>query len=295
MTTGARRRLTRAVASFAVLAAVIWLLHRLNRGALAAPPFGSLDELREWFDTRDAATAVFAMVRIVALVMAWYVLVVLALGALARLLRAGWLAHIIDIVSIPMLRRAAATLAGASVLSSGALGTMATTAFADTGAAATATHTAKESGSGPGSGPAAPSESLVALDDAVRPTERLVTLDAAAAPTETLVVLDEAEGAEGEATMRVVPADKTRAPAAEPGPALETWIIEPGEHLWAVAESHLTEAWGRPPTDAEITPYWRQIVEHNRGRLPDPSNPDLVVPGLTIELPPVPLAPAPGG
>ena len=43
---------------------------------------------------------------------------------------------------------------------------------------------------------------------------------------------------------------------------------------------------GRPvPTDAEIDPYWRRLIEHNRDRLIDPANPDLIHPGQVFETP----------
>jgi hypothetical protein len=68
--------------------------------------------------------------------------------------------------------------------------------------------------------------------------------------------------------------------------------VEPGEHLWAIAETHLAETFGRPPTLGEVTSYWLAIIEHNRSRLPDPADPDLLVIGMAVELPPVPVSPA---
>jgi hypothetical protein len=67
--------------------------------------------------------------------------------------------------------------------------------------------------------------------------------------------------------------------------------LAPGDHLWATAETALATAWGRPPADAEVAPYWHRLVATNRDRLPDPANPDLVLPGLTVVVPPVPPAP----
>jgi len=64
--------------------------------------------------------------------------------------------------------------------------------------------------------------------------------------------------------------------------------VQPGEHLWVIAERTLARAWGRPPTDAEIEPYWRDLVAANRGVLADPANPDLVYPGQVFGLPAVP-------
>jgi nucleoid-associated protein YgaU len=67
--------------------------------------------------------------------------------------------------------------------------------------------------------------------------------------------------------------------------------LVPGDHLWATATAALTTAWGRPPSDAEVAPYWDRLVAANRDRLPDPANPDLVLPGLTVVVPPAPPSP----
>lgn len=89
-------------------------------------------------------------------------------------------------------------------------------------------------------------------------------------------------------TMRRLADDGTAAVAAQQDP--RRWTIEPGQHLWSVAERVLEEHLGRPPTDAETDPYWRTLVEVNRPRLADPLHPDLVFPGQVLELPPIPPA-----
>ena len=70
-----------------------------------------------------------------------------------------------------------------------------------------------------------------------------------------------------------------------------TWIVEAGDHLWSIAERTLASAWARAVSDDEVAPYWRHVVEHNRARLADPSNPDLIFPGQTFLLP---APPSPG-
>ena len=37
--------------------------------------------------------------------------------------------------------------------------------------------------------------------------------------------------------------------------------------------------------DRRVIAYWRRLVEANRGRLLDPGNPDLLVPGQELVLP----------
>lgn len=62
-------------------------------------------------------------------------------------------------------------------------------------------------------------------------------------------------------------------------------VIGAGDHLWSVAERALAAAWGRPPVDAEVAPFWEQVVEVNRPRLADPANPDLLFVGQVVTLP----------
>jgi hypothetical protein len=73
--------------------------------------------------------------------------------------------------------------------------------------------------------------------------------------------------------------------------AVTTWRIAPGDHLWHVAAATLARAWGRPPTDDEIVPYWRALIDANASRLAVPGNADLVYPGQVFTLPTVPPVP----
>ena len=109
---------------------------------------------------------------------------------------------------------------------------------------------------------------------AARPTTA-VAVEAEAAP-DTMRRLQEEPG---NLVMRRLP-DTAAVPTE--------WNVQPGEHLWSVAETVLEQAWGRPASDAEIDPYWRALVELNRSRLADPSNPDLVYPGQVLAVPPPP-------
>lgn len=62
-------------------------------------------------------------------------------------------------------------------------------------------------------------------------------------------------------------------------------VVEPGDNLWDLAEDHLEAAIDRQADDGEITPYWLDVIEENRPRLPNPSNPSLIHPGQTVHLP----------
>ncbi len=91
-------------------------------------------------------------------------------------------------------------------------------------------------------------------------------------------------------TTTTVPRVAAEAAPSPPHAPDLTWTIQPGQHFWAVAERVLERAWGRSPTDAEVVPYWRDLIAANRGRLYDRNNPDLVFPGQVLVLLPPPAA-----
>lgn len=64
-------------------------------------------------------------------------------------------------------------------------------------------------------------------------------------------------------------------------------IVEVGEHLWTIAESTLIRSGIEHPDGGTITRYWSQLIEANRDRLVDPTDPDLIMPGQQLVLPPI--------
>ncbi len=81
-------------------------------------------------------------------------------------------------------------------------------------------------------------------------------------------------------------ADDRGATGAGTATGTATVTVEAGDHLWGIAEAVLQQGLGRPPTTAEIDPYWRAVVDLNRANLADPDNPDLLFKGQVIDLPP---------
>lgn len=68
--------------------------------------------------------------------------------------------------------------------------------------------------------------------------------------------------------------------AADPGP--ETWIVEAGDHLWAIAAETVVDRTGQTD-DESVHAYWQRLIEANRHVVGD--DPDLIHPGQVIELP----------
>jgi hypothetical protein len=82
------------------------------------------------------------------------------------------------------------------------------------------------------------------------------------------------------------PAPPVAATAPAPQAAPEDWLVSPGESFWEFAEQQLATHWSRPPTDAEIVPYWHTLIEANRSRLRT-GDPNLIFPGQRFVVPPV--------
>lgn len=59
-------------------------------------------------------------------------------------------------------------------------------------------------------------------------------------------------------------------------------VVAPGDHLWSIAERTLTTRLGRAPSDAEVVPFWLQLIEVNRDRVADP---DLIFVDQVLRLP----------
>lgn len=85
------------------------------------------------------------------------------------------------------------------------------------------------------------------------------------------------------------PAPAPPAPTA-PAPALPSvdpgvWVVEPGDSLWSIA-AEVVHTDGGASGEAAVAAYWRALVAENRARLVDPDNPDLLLPGQRLVVPP---------
>jgi nucleoid-associated protein YgaU len=61
-------------------------------------------------------------------------------------------------------------------------------------------------------------------------------------------------------------------------------VVKPGDHMWSLAKARLRDSLGRLPTDAEISPYWRRVIEANQARIRS-GDADLIFPGEVLILP----------
>jgi hypothetical protein len=254
------RRDVRLLLGVVGLACVIWLLQAAGRGPLGGPPLASATGAREWLANRDAATAAMALLRLVALGLAWYVLGATLLAAVAG--------HRVDAITVPALRRLVHGFAGITLTAGAA--TLAVSPGNDRPVAADAATMRRLP-------PVAPDAAVMRLvPDA--DVEWMYALDPAGTGgdedgTATLILLQEA------------PAPQ---PASVPAPVDSHVTVVAGGSLWQISEEALTDAFDRPVSDREVAAYWRQVMELNRRNLVDPDNPDLLRPGQIITLPPIP-------
>jgi hypothetical protein len=82
------------------------------------------------------------------------------------------------------------------------------------------------------------------------------------------------------------PTHRRRAPGTQP-PVSVRYVVQPGDSFWSIAMTRV-EAAGPDPAIGRVASYWWMLVQANRADLPVPGNPDLLFPGDTVELPPLP-------
>jgi len=73
-----------------------------------------------------------------------------------------------------------------------------------------------------------------------------------------------------------------RTAEADDHPGAETWIVEAGDHLWAIAAETVADRTGHTD-DESVGAYWQRLIEANRHIVGN--DPDLIHPGQIIELP----------
>jgi hypothetical protein len=94
--------------------------------------------------------------------------------------------------------------------------------------------------------------------------------------------------APGVVTPSAAPAQTTPPEPPPPPPPTEAnrqVVVVRGDNMWSIARAELAARLARRPTNAEVDPYWRQLIELNRDRLVHPDDPGLIYPGQTFDLP----------
>jgi hypothetical protein len=283
-----RLRLLAAVGGLAAAGAILWW----SGSAIPAPPSLDPGALTDWASRTDPVVVAVAAVRAVGLALVAWVAVTGAAATVVhatRLRRRRALRRLLDRACLPVVRRLVHGATGTALVAAVALPVAAAAqpapvlapdrvvataspfgaaevavivalpAGADTGAARTSTDNPSPGG-----------EDVAVLRALDRPTPTPPPV--APIPTSPSVPTSTSPG----------PAEAPPVPEP-PGPE-RTWTIEPGDHLWGVAEATL-ERLGLPSDDGAVARYLHLVVEANRDRLVVPDDPDLVVAGQVFVLP----------
>ncbi|MEO6629591.1 MAG: LysM peptidoglycan-binding domain-containing protein [Aquihabitans sp.] len=243
-----RPSVTPAAASLALVGSIIATLHLLGGSLLAAPPVGSFDALRTWAETRDPVTVGFVCVRLLALAVAYHLVVTTAVAVLGHALHKPALVAAAERTTFPPLRGGVRRIAGLTLTAAAAFST-------------------PLPGAGAAVAPTAPPVLVRVTPPApaggVASMERQPTM-----PTTppTMAVESEAEPVD----HGVPPVDPT------------SHTVQSGDHLWSIAEDTVQAHLDHAATDPEISDYWQQLLAAN----PQLDNPDLLFPGDTVTLPP---------
>ena len=102
----------------ALLTATIVVFTALGHDTLAAPDLFAPSTWQDWAAGRDTPTAVVAVLRLVVLALAWYLLVATAFAVLAHLTRRARLIRVADAVSVPWVRHLVRAGLGAGLAAS---------------------------------------------------------------------------------------------------------------------------------------------------------------------------------
>ena len=300
------------------------VLGAADLGPVSAPPLAHPARLIAWTAARDPAVTVMVLLRWVGLGLGFYLIAATLAGVVARLLAVQPLVRMTDALTAPSLRRLLNAAAGISLLvaTSSASAAGATTRHdpatvepptmqqltaappsADDHGPVSPPVTMRRLPDRSGPGVAPPPSPAPTEDDPSEqvepgptdaggpppeadspepvgppPTQPAIPPVAAAAPTEPATPPAPASAP--------VPATARRPPAPVPPAGPATWRVRPGDSLWSIAAAVLTAARHRAVSDAEIVPYWRQLIEVNRAALADRKNADLIFPDQKFTLPP---------
>jgi hypothetical protein len=323
------RRLLPLLAWVAALGAAFGLLLLMGRGGLSTPSILEPSAWPAWATGHDPVEVAFAVLRLVGLAAAWYLLGVTTIGVVARLLRWGRLVDAADILTVPSVRRLLQAALGLGLATAAVTGTTIDQVSSDVPGVVVAVQdpagpreiipiAATGRGANEPMQPVSPATSTQVVSPMAAQVPPAVSTPVPPAVSEqvppavsTPVPPAVSEQVPPSVSVQVPPAVSVQVPpavseqASQPVPAPAgsaqtqtpaqgahgTYVVQHGDHLWGIAEKTLEKAWGHPPSDAQIVPYWQHLIEANRAAFVDPGNPDLILPGQTFTVPPPPPSP----
>jgi len=277
-------------------------------------------DLSAWFRDTPPQDAIVAIVRLVALVAAYWLFLSTILYLAASATKVPGLIRSISWCALPGVRRVVdgalvLTIVGSSVIGSGraaiAQEQSATTSapaieYVYTPRADADIPTATElSGSPQVSAPTTTSGSTTTTTRAAEGDGEYVPRAAGDIPdlpsttTTAPTTTDPTPTTPQRPTPTTQIAPPTTAPAPAPTPApipaptpdvrvngIETYTVVRGDNFWTISERHLESVLGRSASLDEVRTYWLRVIDENRDAIRS-GNPNLIYPGEVFVLPPV--------
>ena len=252
----------------AVEALAVFALHRLGNVPGFSPDWS---DLGGWLASVSPEDAIATTLRLVALALAWWLLVTTVLYALGRLVGLVGLVRAVEWATLPVVRRMADRAAALSL----AVMTVATPAVAVIAPIPAVEHvTSGQSADEPVLFSPVPQPPHVTRGSPPETTD-----PALPPPVPQLgeVSYTPAPAGDADATWsppapparRAVIRTGTSSPAQEQIEIPAERVVVPGDNLWIISEQHLEQVTGRTDlSDQEVANYWVVVIEANRKRGP---------------------------
>lgn len=270
------------------LATAIVLLQWLGDGRLAVPSFGDPGAWRDWMAGTDPVRVTMAMLRLLAVAVAWYLTGVTSISVVARLIEAASLVRLADALAVGPVRVLVQQAVGVGLAAS-----VLAVAVPTTGTATVEDQVAIMTPVAPHDATAVAASGLALRDEVPAPVPAPAPVAVPTPVRSTAPVPAGGAGAQpvadpGTPSLREVAADEVEAPVGQaPRQSLRERRIAAGDHFWAIAEEDVAAQLGRPGTEDEVLDHWETLLVLNADRLVVAGNADLLLPGQTIILPDV--------
>lgn len=306
MRSAAAHRLIRLALWTAALVGVARGLLAMRSPSLVVP-LGSYDAFSGWLADASPPDMAIGLLRLAALAAIFYLLAVTLLGVVARVAQLRGLAAAVDRISPAVVRRVVTGGSGIGLVLGGLIGSLPSPTIGSptTPAAEATTPAVTDRGGG-----SLPTAIMVREPDATATMTRLTAMDAREPPSfdptaagphgvaTTMRRVDEpvpssatmsrldppGDGDGGAVASEATAVDYHRPPP--PPPPGGAWTVAPGDSLWSIAEAVMAGPDGAPADERKVARYWRHLTDANRTGLVDPGNPDLLLPGQQLTLPP---------
>ncbi len=254
------------------LAAIIVVLSTMDLGLSTPPEIFETSNWLAWVQTHTAFDAFVALARVVVLVLGCYLLVVSILVFCTQANSTGLAARLVDYVALPALRRGLRSMMVPAIVGMTTIGSGFVSVPVGASSGDLTVQTAPE---------AVPP--MMTRIDKTGADNELATTTSPTTTSPTTTVRPP--------IVMAVPTEQSKTPTAPIVQGVREWKVQPGDHLWGIAEKVMAEVGVADTDHPRIARYWETLVAANRDRLEDRANPDLIFADQALVIP-VPMTPS---